>query len=117
VLDRLDREHGEGEKAIRDLEHALVAFEVLGAPRAAAFEQSLQRYVDAYLAHMALEESQVLPAAERELSEADWAVLDRAFAANRDPLTGHPVDDVYRPLFSKIVHTAPAPIGLGSAAA
>jgi hemerythrin-like domain-containing protein len=115
VLDRLDRDHGEGERAIRNLEHALLAFEVLGPGRAAAFEQALQRYVDDYLAHMALEESQVLPAAERVLSESDWAVLDRAFAANRDPLTGHPVDDVYRPLFSKIVRTAPAPIGLGPA--
>jgi len=117
VLDRLDRDHGEGEKAIRDLEHALLAFEVIGLPRASAFEHALQRYVDAYLAHMALEESQVLPAAERVLSDTDWAVLDRAFAANRDPLTGHPVDDVYRPLFSKIVRTAPAPIGLGPARA
>lgn len=117
VLDRLDRDHGEGEKAIRDLEHALLAFEVIGVPRAAAFEHALQRYVDDYLSHMALEESQVLPAAQRVLSDADWAVLDRAFAANRDPLTGHPVDDVYRPLFSKIVRTAPAPIGLGPARA
>ena len=113
VLDRLDRDHGEGEKAIRDLEHALLAYEILGQPRASACEQALRRYVDAYLSHMAVEESQVLPAAERVLSESDWAVLDRAFAANRDPLTGHPVEDVYRPLFSKIVQTAPAPIGLG----
>src|SRR2546429_402970 len=51
------------------------------------------------------------------LPESAWPVLDRAFAANRDPLTGHPADDVYRPLFSKIVRTAPAPIGLGAAAA
>ena len=117
VLDRLDRDHGEGERAIRELEHALLAFEVLGTPRAAAFEQALQRYVDDYLSHMALEESQVLPVAERMLNDTDWAVLDRAFAANRDPLTGHPVDDVYQPLFSKIVRTAPAPIGLGPVAA
>lgn len=117
VLDRLDRDHGEGERAIRELEHALLAFEVLGTSRAAAFEQALQRYVDDYLSHMALEESQVLPVAERILNDTDWAVLDRAFAANRDPLTGHPVDDVYQPLFSKIVRTAPAPIGLGPVAA
>jgi hemerythrin-like domain-containing protein len=117
VLDRLDRDHGEGERAIRNLEHALLAFEVLGPARAAAFEQALGRYVDDYLSHMALEEAQVLPAAERVLTEADWAVLDRAFAANRDPLTGHTVDDVYRPLFSKIVNTAPAPIGLGAGTA
>ncbi|HET9644264.1 MAG TPA: hemerythrin domain-containing protein, partial [Burkholderiaceae bacterium] len=55
----------------------------------------------------------ILPAAERTLSAEDWAALDAAFSANRDPLTGHPAIDVYRPLFSKIVNTAPAPIGLG----
>jgi len=56
----------------------------------------------------------VLPAARRHLTEADWAVLDAAFADNRDPLTGrHEADETFRPLFSKILMTAPAPIGLG----
>ena len=42
-----------------------------------------------------------------------WAGIDAAFLSNRDPLTGHPPAEDYRPLFSKIVLTAPAPIGLG----
>ena len=33
--------------------------------------------------------------------------------ALRDPLTGHEPDDQYRPLFSRIVNRAPAPVGLG----
>ena len=34
--------------------------------------------------------------------------------ATRDPLTGrHEADETFRPLFSKIVMTAPAPVGLG----
>ena len=115
VLDKLDHDHAQGEKAIRDLEHDLLAFEVLGGDRAASFEKSANRYVDFYLAHMGIEESQVLPLAERVLTEADWAELDAAFMKNRDPLTGHEPDDVYRPLFSRIVMTAPAPIGLGPA--
>ncbi|HOY34246.1 MAG TPA: hemerythrin domain-containing protein, partial [Piscinibacter sp.] len=40
---------------------------------------------------------------------------DTAFLANRDPLTGHEPTDLYRPLFTKIVQNAPAPIGLGPA--
>ena len=115
VLDKLDSDHASGEGAIRDLEHALLAYEVLGPPRAAAFEQALTRYTDFYLGHMSVEETQVLPAAREHFIDADWAELDAAFSANRDPLTGHEPDDVYRPLFRKIVMTAPAPIGLGPA--
>lgn len=112
VLDRLDADHARGETAIRALERALVAFEILGESRRDAFEQATQRYIGAYLHHMAVEETQVLPTAREALTEADWAELDAAFEANRDPLTGHPVSDEYRALFSKIVGSAPAPIGL-----
>lgn len=112
VLDRLDADHARGETAIRALERTLVAFEILGESRRDAFEQAMQRYVGAYLHHMAVEETQVLPSARECLTEADWAELDAAFEANRDPLTGHPASEEYRALFSKIVAAAPAPIGL-----
>ncbi len=113
VLDQLDRDHASGEKAIRDLEHALLAFEVMGESRRDAFEQAVERYIASYLEHMACEEQEIIPAAKRLFTEADWAELDAAFAANKDPLTGHEPEDGYRPLFRKIVNSAPAPIGLG----
>ncbi len=113
TLDKLERDHSRGEKAIRALEHDLLAFEVLGQPRRAAFEQSVARYIDFYLGHMELEETEVLPLAERALSADDWARIDFAFLANRDPLTGHTPAEDYQPLFSKIVLAVPAPIGLG----
>jgi len=113
VLDRLDHDHAAGERAIRDIEHALLAFEVMGESRRQAFETAIERYIADYLAQMGREEADVLPAAQRLFSEADWAELDAAFAANKDPLTGHEPEDGYRPLFSKIVNAAPAPIGLG----
>ena len=114
LLDHLDEDHARGELRIRDLEHALLGFEVIGEPRRAAFEQAAQRYVDFYLAHMALEEKEILPLAERMLTADDWAELDEAFKANQDPLTGRyqPEPD-YRALFSRIVNVLPAPIGLG----
>lgn len=114
TLDRLDADHARGEAAIRELEHALLAYEVLGEPRRQAFVEALERYIDGYLSHMAAEESEVLPAARTHLVAADWSALDAAFAANRDPLTGgHEAQDVYKPLFRRIVMSAPAPIGLG----
>ena len=113
TLDRLDADHARGEAAIRELEHLLLAWEVMGASRREAFERALSRYVDGYLSHMAAEEAEVLPAARQHLSATDWASLDQAFAANRDPLTGHAADDAYQPLFQQILMHAPAPIGLG----
>lgn len=115
VLDRLDREHAQGEKAIRDLEHALLAFEVMGVSRRDAFEAAVERYIRFYLDHMGIEESELLPAAQRLFSAEDWAELDAAFATNRDPLAGHEAAEDYKPLFHKIVMQAPAPIGLGPA--
>lgn len=116
VVQELERQHAQGEADVRELEHALLAFEVLGDPRRAAFEQAAQVYARAYLEHMALEEREVLPAARRCLESADWAELNAAFAANQDPLTGHPPSSEYEPLFRQILMRAPAPIGLGSAA-
>ena len=113
VLERLDQDHARGEHAIRELEHALLAFEMMGDARREAFEQAMQHYADFYFQHMALEEKQVLPLAERVLRADDWADLDAAFAANRDPLTGHEPEDDYRALFSRIVNVLPAPLGLG----
>jgi hemerythrin-like domain-containing protein len=91
----------------------MLAYEVMGESRRAAFETALARYVDNYLKHMALEDSTILPAARQHLTADDWAELDRAFDANRDPLTGHAASAEYAPLFRKIVDSAPAPIGLG----
>jgi hemerythrin-like domain-containing protein len=113
LLDRLDEDHARGERDIRELEHALLAFEMMGEPRRQAFEDAAQRYVEFYLTHMALEEREILPLAERVLTEDDWAELDEAFSANRDPLTGHAPEPDYRALFTRIVNTVPAPIGLG----
>ena len=113
LLDRLDQDHARGERAIRDLEHALLGFEMLGEPRREAFERAAQQYVDFYLQHMSLEEKQILPLAENALTAQDWAELDAAFAANRDPLTGHEPEDAYRALFRRIVNALPAPLGLG----
>ena len=117
LLDKLDEDHARGESMIRELEHALLAFEMLGDSRRVAFELAAQRYVDFYLAHMALEEREILPLAEQVLTERDWADLDEAFSANRDPLTGHEPEADYRALFTRIVGIVPAPIGLGAPAA
>ena len=119
VLDRLDRDHARGEHLVRGLEHALLGFEMMGEtdqhePRRANFETAMTLYVRFYLEHMHIEEAQVLPLAEAMLGAADWAELDAAFLANRDPLAGHDAVAAYQPLFTKIIAALPASSSVGS---
>jgi len=113
ALDKLDREHAIGERQIRELEHLLLAWEVMGDSRRELFVQALDSYITFYRAHMTAEETEILPAARAHLTAEDWADVDAAFLDNRDPLCGHEAAADYQPLFTKIVNSAPAPIGLG----
>lgn len=114
AVDKLERDHMRSEKAARELQHLLLAWDLLGPSRRAAFEEAVGYYIDAYLEHMNLEENVILPEAERCLSGEDWRMLNAAFAENADPLTGqYQPKEAYEKLFSLIVTRAPSPIGLG----
>ena len=120
VLDRLDRDHEASHRAVLDLQHDVLALEMMSeAPQAKArlaeFEARMHAYIASYLDHMRVEETEVLPLAESVLTEADWVAVDEAFMQNRDPLTHRQGDDSFRPLFKRILMTLPAPLGLGSA--
>ena len=116
VIHQLESDHLAGEGKVRELQHQLLAWELIGESRRAAFEQQAQQYVDFYLKHMRTEETELMPAAEKGLSADDWAELDAAFEADRDPLAGGARDRHYDRLFTRIVLTAPAPIGVGPSA-
>ena len=114
AVDKLERDHMRSEKAARELQHLLLAWDLLGPSRRGAFEEAVGHYIDAYLEHMNLEENVILPEAERCLSDEDWRLLNAAFAENADPLTGqYRPTEAYERLFSLIVTRAPSPIGLG----
>ena len=120
VIARLDTDHSRSHQAVLDLEHDLLALEMMSeaadAPaRRDRFEDDMQTYIAAYLDHIRIEEVEILPLAERVLTTADWAELDAAFMHNRDPLTRREGDDAFRPLFKRILMTLPAPLGLGPA--
>ena len=114
LIAQLDREHELGEANVRELQHLLLAWELLGESRRDAFTTAAKRYLGFYLEHMRLEETVILPAALKVLSLEDWKEIDAAFETNCDPLTGkYPRDPMYDQLFTRIVNLAPAPIGLG----
>jgi len=114
TIDQLERDHEAGELRVRELMHLLMAWEYLGDTRRKAFEDGVMSYVDFYLQHMRLEETVVLPEAEKHLTDADWHALNAAFATNQDPLNSRiPRDPQFDRLFTRIVMRAPAPVGLG----
>ena len=113
LMDHLDEDHARGEARVRELAHALTAFELLGEPQRAAFEEAAARYVDFYRQHMTLEEREVFPLAEAALLPEDWDELDAAMARFPDPLAGAEPEEAYRALFARIVNLVPAPLGLG----
>ena len=115
LLDRLDREHADGEHEILRLEHRLLEYEMLGDSRFAAFQAAVEAFCDGYVQHMQAEEQQVLPLAAKLLTDADWQAIDAQFEANRDPLTGHRPEQEFAALFERIVNLLPPPLGVGTA--
>jgi hemerythrin-like domain-containing protein len=102
VLDHLEEDHRRGEARIRELAHALTAFEILGDSRRAGFEMALAHYVEFYRSHVALEESEIFPLAERALLATDWDELDAEFKPDGDPLTGAASQAPYARLFARL---------------
>ena len=88
----------------------LAAWQKLRAP--AAFAAAVQAYADFHWAHMTCEEKELLPLAERALSEKDWAAIEKAFAQNEDPIADLRERD-FEQLYTRILSLAPAPVGLG----
>jgi len=110
ALAQLQGEHRHGEKLIRDLEQALLRWEMGGEKEFAAFADELVRYADFQWRHMQLEEEVILPLAQDVLTEEDWRDIDAAFARNEDPLVTKDVEKDYEQLFKRILSVASPPI-------
>lgn len=115
LISQLEAEHHQGEKAIRELQHKLLAWEILGDSQRIEFEETANTYIDFYLNHIQLEEKFLIPQALQVLKPEDWLMLDKAFEKNSDPLSkSRQRDPIYDRLFTKIVMHTPEPIGLGA---
>ena len=113
-LDQLEAEHIHGAKLIRDLEQALLRWEMGGQQDFAAFAEEMERYADFHWRHMQQEEKVVLPLAERALTREDWREIDAAFAGNVDPLIAKDAEKDFERLFKRIVNITLPPIGVGA---
>lgn len=112
ILDELRREHDSGAHTIRDLEQDLLRYEEGGEKEFEHFAAAVEQFVAGYRQHMRKEEDGVMPIARRVLNAQDWADINRAWAENRDPLTGVEADKEYEQVLDRIVRLAPPPIGV-----
>ncbi|VTU27248.1 hemerythrin domain-containing protein [Variovorax sp. PBL-E5] len=101
VLDRLEAEHERCDCAVRELAHALTAWEVMGEVHRESFQLLLHAHGTLYLGHMEVEESYVLPVAADYLSPADWRELAEALAHQRND-TDPSMTQGHRALFARI---------------
>jgi len=108
VLDELERQHEEGDRAAAALAQSIARYEADPRNGLPQFAAAVERFATAQLAHMRLEARVVLPAARRHLTAADWADIGRAFADNGDPRFSIDNDEEFRALFARIQNLAPA---------
>jgi nucleotide-binding universal stress UspA family protein/hemerythrin-like domain-containing protein len=106
-LEELERQHVRDRELVSELT-AMVEAQATSAVDTAELERAVKRYATFIWEHLGREEGVILPAAERHLTEADWAEINAAFAENRDPRFGGDTDAEFRRLFSRIVNLAPA---------
>ena len=113
LIEDLRAEHIMGAQLIRDLEQALVGLEVGWSGGARAFSAAVDAYAEFHWNHMRKEEKQLLPLAERSLTEQDWREIDAGFGGNEDPIVDLREED-FEKLFTRIVSLAPEPVGVGA---
>jgi hemerythrin-like domain-containing protein len=107
LIDELHAEHEKSARMIRELERALLFFEEDWPGGRREFQQAVDAYAEFQWQHMRKEEEQLLPLAERHLPPEDWKAIERAFAANTDPVAGTHAANV-EGLFARIASRAGA---------
>lgn len=114
ALAKVERQHLGAAARIKALEDALQVYKA-DSSRLVEFSRAFDNYAEFYRNHMILEEVEIIPLAREHLTAEDWWDVDRVFAAEPDPMGGtreKPED--FAAVFSKLVASAPAPIGLGA---
>ena len=113
LVAELRSQHLDGVRLVRDLQRALLSFEIEHPKGAAEFADAVKRYADFHWNHMRREERELLPLAEKHFRAEQWQAAAQAFAGNKNPLAGESEQN-FAQLFTRIVSLAPAPVGLGT---
>lgn len=112
LIEELERQHHESQARLNEVRIALAHHEAGVAGALDALAAAVDRYADFYWRHMTMEEQQLLPLAQRELTGSDWVAIAEAFESNEDPLLAG-VSTAFWERLREIVRMTPAPVGLG----
>lgn len=112
AITKLEEEHERGLSYLENLETTYQKYRAEGSSALTAYVAAARAYRDFEWQHMGLEEKEILPTAEKVLSDEVWERLDRVFTDHDDPVFGDQPQEKYEGLLSKIVNSAPAPHGL-----
>ncbi|QCP49871.1 hemerythrin domain-containing protein [Trinickia violacea] len=104
VIDELESQHAQGELKVRNMEHALTRYELVGKSALPELRKLVDDYAEFYRKHRRLEEEVILPAAQRYLTSEDWADIDAAFVGNHDPFEGVKLEEDLDRLFTSILN-------------
>jgi nucleotide-binding universal stress UspA family protein/hemerythrin-like domain-containing protein len=107
VIAELQRQHLEGRQYVRNIEAALADLENGAANSLSVFAEAVELFAKSQWHHMHVEETVILPAARKYLSDADSTELSAAFGKNGDPLFGAATDEDFRTLFARILTLSP----------
>ena len=115
MLKVVEEEHRQSHAQSEQMIEALRNYEKSGAVARDAFLDAVKNYAEFQWRHIEREEDLVLPMAIAILQPEDWAAIDEAFSAHKDPFTSYEHIKEFRHLFREIVRLAPPPIGVGPA--
>lgn len=113
VIDKLERDHEQCESQLDQVRITLAHVEAGVEEELPQLKARVDAFADFYWRHMRMEEEELLPLAEKELTATDWDAVGQSFGANTDPLRGDPSDKFWS-MLHEIVNRAPAPHGLGA---
>ena len=109
----LEEEHARGNDRIKALEVAVQRY-ADGEPGAfEGFVAAFEAFAAFYREHMMREEREILPLVHKYFTAEDWAEIDAELAAAGNTMGGVPGED-FAAIFSKLVASAPPPIGFGA---
>lgn len=107
-LDELERQHIRDHLLVAELREQVERLASAGSPDSAvaatrSLEEIVNRYADFHWEHMGREESVILPAAQRHLTEADWAEINSAFTDDPGIRISGELDTEFHHLLAQIV--------------
>src|SRR4051812_25320903 len=107
LLDSLQAQHLSGAQMIAHLQQLFVHY-LGGAPNGhRQFAEAVESYAAFLATHVELEESGVLPLADRYLQPDDWAEICTAFRVNKDPIGDAHSQREFHKLKLRIVNLLP----------